>query len=114
MKRSASLVLALLLGAAALAGCSRPQVEPDNLHLIASLRTALSARNTQWLQQNAELINERHRQGKLSDKAHREFVAIIEKAEHGNWQEAEEDTLAFQRAQRPSDDQVQRVQRYWQ
>ena len=107
-------VLFLLLASAMLFGCGRPQVAPKNLHLTASLRTAISAQNAEWLEQNAQIIQERHQSGEMSDDEHEAFQAIFEEARAGNWREAEEEALALQKAQRPTDEQVEQVSRYWQ
>lgn len=112
MTAKTRIVFPLLL-AAVLSGCGRPQVEPDNLPLIASLRTALSARDSEWLEQNAQLVDERHQGGQMSDKVYETFQAILEEARAGNWRDAEEDTLAFQKAQRPTDEQIEQVRWYW-
>jgi hypothetical protein len=104
----------LLLTLVIFSGCGRPQVAPKNLHLTASLRTALSAQNREWLDQNAEVISERHQSGEMSDEEYEAFQAILEEARAGNWREAEEEALALQKAQRPTDEQVEEVSRYWQ
>lgn len=114
MNAKSTLAVALLLAAAGLSGCGRPQVAPKNLHLTASLRTALSAQNSEWLDQNAEVIDERHQSGEMSDEEYEAFQTILEEARAGNWREAEEEAMALQQAQRPTDEQVERVSRYWQ
>ncbi len=111
--RTTVLAVALLLVATMLWGCGRPQVAPKNLHLIASLRTALSTRNPEWLEQNAEIISQRHQGGKMSDDEYEAFQDILDAARAGDWQDAEHDAIAFQKAQRPTAEQVQRVSRHW-
>ena len=100
----ATVTLALLL-----VGCGRPQAAPHNQRLIASLRTAISARNSQWLEKNAEVLEERCAEGKVSDAELEAFQAIINKARAGQWEEAEREVLAFQKAQRPTQEQIDRV-----
>ena len=90
-------------------GCGPPQVAPQNQRLIASLRTAISARNSQWLEKNAEVLEERCAEGKVSDAELEAFQAIINKARAGQWEEAEREVLAFQKAQRPTQEQIDRV-----
>ena len=110
MKRYAisGLLLAISL---TLGGCGPPQVKPNNLRLIASLRTALSAKNTEWLQQNIDLIEQRRADGQMSDDEYEEFQAIIAKAKSGDWQGAERDSVDFQKAQRPTTEQIEQVTR---
>ncbi len=98
------LPVALLL-AAALLGCGRPpQAAPENLRLIAALRTALSAENEEWLDQNEAIIEERHESGQMSTPEYEEFQRIIALAREGQWKEAEQRSIAFQAAQRPPRD----------
>jgi hypothetical protein len=92
-------------------GCGPPQAQPNNLRLIASLRTALSAKNTEWLEQNIELIEKRRAAGQMSDEEHVEFQAIIAKAKAGDWQGAERHSVRFQKAQRPTPEQIEQVTR---
>lgn len=82
-------------------GCGKPQVAPHNLQLTASLRTALSAENPQWLAANKTKIEQRHAAGEMSQEEYEAFVAIIDTAESGDWDDAEWDALALQKAQRP-------------
>jgi hypothetical protein len=94
------LALVLLL----LAGCGEPpQVGPQNYRLVDSLRTAVSARRTDWLDENARLIEKLHAEGKLTDEQQTAFDAIVAKARADNWEEAEQDVLALAKAQRPGD-----------
>lgn len=98
-----------LLLAASFTGCAKPQAGAENVELISSLRTAVSAQNPEWLEANVKAINERHAGGHMSDSAHEAFQAIIEKAQAGEWKEAEQDAIAFQKAQRPTDEQMGRT-----
>jgi len=101
-----AVVMVVSLG---MVGCSPPQASPKNLQLISSLRTALSAQNAQWLEQNAKIIEERREAGEVGDEEYETFQAIIAKAKAGQWEEAEKDALAFQKAQHPTQDQVERL-----
>jgi len=93
-------------------GCAPPQVAPQNQQLIASLRTAISARNSEWLEKNAEVLEERRADGKVSDVELEAFQAIISKARAGQWEKAEREVLAFQKAQRPTQEQIDRVTKH--
>ena len=98
-------------GALALAaGCGGPpQAAPANQRLISSLRTALSAQKLDWLEQNVTEIESRRGAGKLNDDEYQAFQAIIAKAKAGAWREAEEDAVEFQKAQRPTQEQIDRL-----
>ena len=90
----------VLLGILLLSGCGRPQLEPANYRLVESLRTALSARNVNWLDDNARLIAKRHADGQMSDGEVAALEAIIAQAREGDWTGAEEEVVRLAKAQR--------------
>jgi hypothetical protein len=92
-------------------GCGPPQASPQNRQLIASLRTALSAQNPEWLEQNAKILEERRTAGELSEDESAAFQAIIDQARVGQWKEAERQVMAFQKAQRPTREEVEDLSR---
>lgn len=92
-------------------GCFYPVAEPINMELISSLRTALSARNEEWLKVNADIVEERHASGEMRDDEYAAFKGIIDQARAGQWAEAEKATLKFQRAQRPTREQIDEVRK---
>jgi Sec-independent protein translocase protein TatA len=101
-RRVALLCLALLV---AVFGCNRaPQVASSNLGLISSLRTALSARNEEWLAHNVAAIEDRHQAGAMLDDEYAAFQRIISQAKSGDWEGAEKAALRLQQAQRPKQD----------
>ena len=71
----------------------------------------MSAKNTEWLEQNIERIEKRRAARQMSDEEHAEFQAIIAKARAGDWQGAERDSVRFQKAQRPTPEQIEQVTR---
>jgi hypothetical protein len=94
------------------AGCYRPpQVAEDNLELISSLRTALSTRSTKRLDDNHRVMRERHAAGDLSDSELAAFNELIEMARAGQWESAEKRVVKFQRRQRPTQAQIDRIPR---
>lgn len=105
-KRGALVLLAL---AVTVAGCGPPQASPPNRQLIASLRTALSAQNPDWLEQNARILDERRAAGQASEDEFAAFQAIIQQARAGQWKEAERQVMAFQKAQRPTREEVESI-----
>jgi hypothetical protein len=110
MSRSRFLV-ALAALAICTGGCGPPQASPHNRQLIASLRTALSAQNPDWLEQNATILEERRATGQASEEEFAAFQALIAKAQEGQWKEAERQVMAFQKAQRPTREEVENVSR---
>jgi len=100
----ATVTLALLV-----VGCGPPQAAPQNRQLITSLRTAISAQNPQWLEKNAEILEERRAAGNVSDDVYEAFQAIIDEAKAGKWDDAEQGAIAFQEAQRPTREEIERV-----
>ena len=91
---------ALLLGIVLVTGCGPPQLEPANYRLIESLRTALSARNGNWLEDNAKSITKKHADGQMSDGEFAAFEAIIGQARGEDWTGAEEEVVRLAKAQR--------------
>ena len=83
----------------AIAGCRPPAVEFENLHLIASLRTACSAENEQWLEGVERAVKLRHEEGRMSDAEKAHFQKLIEQAKNGDWRGAEEQCFKFEKAQ---------------
>jgi hypothetical protein len=108
----ARFLVVLVASAVCIAGCGPPQATPQNQQLISSLRTALSAQNPEWLDQNVKLLEERRTAGQVSDGELEAFQAIIEQARAGQWKEAEEDAIAFQKAQRPTREQIERATKH--
>jgi hypothetical protein len=96
----------LILLPTLVSGCGYPNAQPNNKRLISSLRTALSARNDQWLTANEKRVGERHKQGEMDDDEFAAFQEIIEQARGGDWQGAERAAVDFQRAQRPTEEQI--------
>jgi len=94
------------------AGCGYPVAEPMNMEVISSLRTALSARNEDWLKANETIVEERHHSGAMRDDEYQAFINIIRRAQQGEWKEAEQEVLAFQRAQRPTAEQIEKVREF--
>jgi hypothetical protein len=93
------LAFSLAFTLAATCGCRPPAVEFENLHLVASLRTACSAQKPEWLEGVAKAVEMRHSEGEMSDAEREHFVALIEIARRGEWQEADRQCLAFEKAQ---------------
>jgi len=85
------------------AGCGPPQVGQGNHRLIQSLRTAISARRADWLEQTARMAQRRRDAGQLEDEPYAALEGIIEQARGGDWEGAEEEVVRLANAQRGSD-----------
>jgi hypothetical protein len=93
-------LLLTIAATALLVGCSRPPaVQIENLALVASLRTACSAKNEEWLGGVERAITARHAAGSMSDAEKAHFEKLIDRAKGGDWQGAEKQCYQFERAQ---------------
>jgi len=91
----------LVLAAVLLAGCgSSPQLGTENYRLVESLRTAISSRRADWLDDNAKKITARHDAGQLDDAQFAALQAIVDDARSGDWEAAEQAVLELVKAQR--------------
>ncbi len=94
--------IAIVVVALVVIGCGRPQAStPQNQKLISSLRTAISAKKTVWLEKCEKILQDRRAEGKVADTEYDEFQAIIALAKKKQWKEAEQEVIRFQKAQRP-------------
>jgi hypothetical protein len=107
--RSARWFVILFLLVSLVAGCGQPQVAPGNRRLVESLRTAISSKRTDWLDANAQLIEERHADGELSDDEYQTFSAIVELARGGDWAAAEKNVIALVKGQKPMPEDLERL-----
>lgn len=103
----AALGLALLPMAA---GCGRqPQLASGNRDLITSLATAVSTRNTAWLDENVKLIEARRAAGGLAEGEYEALSSIVATARSGDWQGAEAAVYALRDAQEPTAEDLKRL-----
>jgi len=97
----------LLLGA----GCGGPpQVSGENRELIVSLFTAVSSRNPQWLESNAQLLEKRRAEGHCSAEEFKALSEIIARAKAGEWEAAEVAVSRLRDAQEPTAEDLQRLE----
>lgn len=100
------------LGLLGLVGCGgAPQVGRENRVLVESLWTAVSARNTQWLDENAQEIEARKAAGQLTETEERAFRVVIEAARSGDWKTAEDRAYALRQAQSATSEDEESVNR---
>jgi hypothetical protein len=96
--RTGPLLLAVALGAA---GCGAPsEVDRDNRRLVDAILTAITMKNTNWLEDDAARAETRNSEGQLSDEDYEQLLSIIEVARTGDWPSAEKLGYEF-RAARP-------------
>jgi fructoselysine-6-P-deglycase FrlB-like protein len=74
-------------------------VQFHNLKLISSLRTAVSAKNAEWLEGVARAVETRHREGTLNAEEFAHFQRIIALARAGQWDAAHQEAFRFEEAQ---------------
>ena len=100
MKQLSSITVVLLM--LACTACSRKEEPPQNIRLMAALRTAVSARNAQWLAETKTAFQKAVDKGQVSDDTAESFRAIFETAESGDWAKAEKQTIKLQKSRRPT------------
>lgn len=83
-------------------GCGTSQFSPASRDLLNPLQTALSAKNTEWLDATEKKIAAQHDAKTVSDAEFAVFEKIIKQARAGQWKEALHATVAMIDAQRPS------------
>ncbi len=93
-------------------GCgSYPQVSGEHRRLILSLATAVSARNPEWLEANAKIVEDLRGQAKLTAAEDEVFSSILAKARSGDWDAAREEAYALRDAQEPTAETSDAVQK---
>ena len=77
-------------------GCGGPSAnERENRKAFEMLLTAISIKNAKELEKDATRIDERHREGRLSDRRHKDLLGIIKEARAGDWGKAENMAYEF-------------------
>lgn len=76
-----------------------PAVEFNNLKYVQLLRTAVSARNTDWLAKVDSAVDQRLAAGEMSSSEHDHFESLISMAREGAWKEADIACFQFEKAQ---------------
>ena len=98
LARRSGLGLCVLGIALALSGCSEPtQVERDNRRLLDALLTAITVKNSGWLEDHAALADKRREAGHLTEWEYAQLASIIEKGRSGDWQAAEQKAYDFRK-----------------
>jgi hypothetical protein len=109
-----AVVTAVVLAAGtmfAVVGCGGTQVHPENRRLLEGLQTAVSAQNSEWLAAVNKQVADQKSAGNITDAEFQSFDAVIRQAQAGDWSAAQAAVLALSDAQRPTADDLSRVQK---
>jgi hypothetical protein len=96
----------------AVAGCGETRTahfSPRNYRLLQALRTAVSARKTDWLDQAVKLIDHRHETGELADEEFAALDSVVAQARQGEWTQAESDLMKLIKAQRATAEEIEEM-----
>lgn len=103
---------ALTLLVLVLAGCGSTQFSASNRHILAALQTAISAKNTEWLDGVVKQVADQRTKGAMSDAEFKAIDPIIQTAKAGQWDAAQKRVFALTDAQRPTADDVARLREH--
>ena len=103
-------LMCLLWAVLLLTGCGATQVSPANRRLLEALQTAVSAENSEWLQAVSSQMAEQRTAGQLSDAEFQAFDDVIRQAKAGDWKSAQAAVLAIGDRQRPTAEDLTRLQ----
>jgi hypothetical protein len=96
----------------AVAGCGETRTahfSPRNYRLLQALRTAVSARKSDWLEQTAKLIEHRHETRELADEEFAALGLVVAQARRGEWTKAESDLMKLIKAQRATAEEIEEM-----
>ncbi|MBS0205563.1 MAG: hypothetical protein JSS49_21885 [Planctomycetes bacterium] len=105
-RRTAILSLLILT-----AGCGVQQIQSTNRHLMFKLRSALSSKKPDWLDEVIRQIDEHQFKGDLSAAEYAAFQPIIKQARAGNWTAAQRAAFALCDGQKPTADDRERLRK---
>jgi type IV pilus biogenesis protein CpaD/CtpE len=90
------------LAALLLAGCAKKTPEtPETLQMIAGVRTAVSAKNPEWLRQWKAKIEQAGEANQLTEETSTALQGVVELAESGDWDSANRKIIRLQRSRAP-------------
>src|SRR5947209_1712412 len=84
-----------------LAGCGNTQIDPSNRKLLEGLQTAVSSKNTAWLEAVVKQLDDKRTKGEISSAEFQSFDTIIQLAKADDWDTALKRVFALSEAQRP-------------
>jgi Sec-independent protein translocase protein TatA len=83
-------------------GCSsEPVIAKGNVKLIGKLKTAIGAKQTDWLEATAKQIDDAHQQGKVSDGEYAALEPIVADGRQKHWDDANSGLDRLIKAQSP-------------
>ena len=90
-----------------MSGCGRqPQMAAPNRKILEALQTAVSSKQTEWLDAVVRQVEEKRDKKEMSDQEFRAIDAIIKKAKSGDWKAARTASFALSDGQRPTSAEV--------
>jgi hypothetical protein len=94
--------LLIVLLTAVFAGCGKKTPEPpQTLHMIAGVRTAVSAKNPDWLAQWKAKAEQARNADQLSAETAESLDEIFQLAESGDWDAANDAIIRLQKSRTP-------------
>jgi len=88
-------------------GCGQaPQISPQHRKLLAAVQTAVSAKNTDWLDAVESDLKTRHEQDQIADSEFDAIQSIVDLAKSGDWTKAQQNSFKLSEGQRPSADDL--------
>ena len=103
------LIVPCMVSCLMVAGCGRTQVSAPNRRLLASLQTAVSAKNPEWLEATSRQLADKRSAGEVSAAEFKVMNAIVLKAQSGDWKGAQQDVFALSEGQQPTAEDLAKV-----
>ena len=83
-----------------------PQMTANNRKILEALQTAVSSKQTDWLEAVVVQVNEKREQKQMSDAEFNAIQGIVKKAKSGDWKSAQRDSFMLSEAQRPTSEDM--------
>ena len=91
-------------------GCQRaPQFTTGNRELLQGLQTAVSSKNTEWLDASEDQVRAKHEKGEIPDREFNALIAVIDQARTGDWKQAQLDCFKLSEGQVASSEDISRL-----
>jgi hypothetical protein len=90
-------------------GCGRTQVSAPNRKLLEALQTAVSSKQSDWLEATSKQLTEKRASGDVSESEFKSMNSIIIRARSGDWKGAQKEVFDLSEGQRPTADDVANV-----
>ena len=107
MRSSYFLLCCTLLIACSLAGCSGgPQFSPANRKVLRALQTAVTSKNTTWLDAVISQLDQKRSSKTISETECMAIESIVKTAKSGDWKRAQKEVIALIDAQRATSEDL--------